>query len=326
MKRRAISFSLFLAMLLSITGTAQAATYGYVDATGLYIRESASTSAKALRCAERGEKLEILRDEGDWYYVRYGVVYGYVASDFVSSSPSGSSSSSSADEDLPDRISDLGDAPATSREGDRGDDVKKLQQALKILGFLKGNCDGIFGEQTLEAVKAFQKSRGLSQDGIAGKVTIKLIFGEDAADADSSSGNSGIKTEKLDWFDGGSSLIPKGTYFDIKDVRTGTVIRVRLLYGSNHLDVEPATKEDTAKLKQVYGGVWSWDRRPVLVKYGSRVIAASMNGMPHGEQAIYDNDFDGQFCIHFLNSKTHGSDKVDADHQYCVNVAAQYTW
>ena len=48
--------------------------------------------------------------------------------------------------------------------------------------------------------------------------------------------------------------------------------------------------------------------------------------MPHGEQAIYDNDFDGQFCIHFLNSKTHGSDKVDADHQYCVNVAAQYTW
>ena len=36
-----------------------------------------------------------------------------------------------------------------------------------------------------------------------------------------------------------------------------------------------------------------------------------MNGMPHGTTTISSNNFDGHFCIHFKNSKTHESDKVD---------------
>lgn len=39
-----------------------------------------------------------------------------------------------------------------------------------------------------------------------------------------------------------------------------------------------------------------------------------MYGVPHNYPAgdtILDNDFYGQFCIHFVNSKTHGSGIVD---------------
>ncbi len=98
------------------------------------------------------------------------------------------------------------------------------------------------------------------------------------------------------------------------------------LYGANHLDAEPLTRDETAKLRQVYGGEWSWDCRPILINYGGHVVAASMNGMPHGDQSIYDNDFDGQFCIHFLNSKTHGTDKVNPNHQTAVNEAIRASW
>lgn len=341
MLRRSIAFMLILACLLPLSGTAYAEEkVGYVTSTGLYIRRSPSTTAEALRCAVNGEALIILREEGDWYYVKYNsVVSGYVSKKFVSlkkpssSTASTSSSSSTISESLPSKVSELGKAPASSKIGDRGNDVKKLQQALKILGFYSGNCDGIFGEQTETAVKKFQKSRSLSQDGIAGKVTIKLLFGEDAADAgsstsasSSSSSSSSTKTEKVSWFSGGNAIIPRGATFTIKDVRTGTTIKCKHLFGANHLDAEPLTKEDTAKLKQVYGGSWSWRRRPVLISYGGRIIAASMNGMPHGEQSIYDNDFDGQFCIHLVGSKTHGSAKVDPDHQAAINEAAKASW
>ncbi len=339
MVRKFFAFALLLANLLAFAGLANAEEkVGYVISTGLYIRRSASTKSEILRCADNGEKLIILREEGDWYYVKYNsVVSGYAAKKFISlKKPATSTSSDSgsakpivavSNESLPSKISDLGDPPATTKSGDRGANVKKLQQALKIIGYYSGSCDGIYGDGTSAAVKKFQKSKGLSQDGVAGKVTINLLFGDRAANDDGSdSSGSGSKTEKLDWYKTGASVIPRGAYFIVKDIRSGVTFKAKHLFGANHLDAEPATKEDTAKLLRIYGGSWSWSRRPVLLSYGSHVLAASMNGMPHGEQSIYDNNFEGQFCIHFLNSKTHGSSKVDPDHQACVNEAAKSSW
>jgi peptidoglycan hydrolase-like protein with peptidoglycan-binding domain len=62
------------------------------------------------------------------------------------------------------------------RYGDKGSNVKKLQQALNELGY--GNSgtsglDGIFGDKTLAAVKKFQKDMGISADGIVGPNTKK---------------------------------------------------------------------------------------------------------------------------------------------------------
>lgn len=57
----------------------------------------------------------------------------------------------------------------------RGDDVRALQRRLNVLGFDPGREDGIFGEQTAQAVRDFQTNVGLQADGIAGATTIDAL-------------------------------------------------------------------------------------------------------------------------------------------------------
>lgn len=59
----------------------------------------------------------------------------------------------------------------TVRKGDRGEVVKLLQEALNAAGFTCGKADGIFGKNTLAAVKSYQKAKGLKVDGIVGPKT-----------------------------------------------------------------------------------------------------------------------------------------------------------
>lgn len=60
---------------------------------------------------------------------------------------------------------------------DKGNNVKKLQNALIELGYLpEGSADGAYGYQTYNAVKAFQKANGLSADGVAGPATLTNLY------------------------------------------------------------------------------------------------------------------------------------------------------
>ena len=207
------------------------------------------------------------------------------------------------------------------RKGATGTAVKTLQTNLKKLGFYTAYVDGSFGATTESAVKTFQRKYGLTADGVAGSATLKKI---ESAVASASSGK--ITTERLDWFNGGKYVIPNGAVFQIKDVSTGLIFSARRQSGGNHMDAEPLTAEDTAILKKINGGTFSWRRRAVLVKYNGHVYAASIYSEPHGTNTILDNNFDGQFCLHFYGSKTHGTDRVDADHQKCVEQAMKATW
>lgn len=56
-------------------------------------------------------------------------------------------------------------------KGCKGDDVKELQKTLIEVGYSlpKYGADGDFGNETLNAVKSFQRDYGLSVDGIYGK-------------------------------------------------------------------------------------------------------------------------------------------------------------
>ena len=51
-----------------------------------------------------------------------------------------------------------------------------LQAYLKSKGYYTGKVDGIAGSLTEKAIKAFQKAKGLSQDGIAGQKTWAAVF------------------------------------------------------------------------------------------------------------------------------------------------------
>ena len=57
----------------------------------------------------------------------------------------------------------------------RGEDIKVLQEALNKLGFNCGKVDGVYGTATQAAVKAYQKAKKLTIDGIVGKQTVTAL-------------------------------------------------------------------------------------------------------------------------------------------------------
>jgi len=61
--------------------------------------------------------------------------------------------------------------------GSIGDDVAQLQIRLYRMGYLNDTCDGIFGNNTKNAVIAYQKAKGLTADGVAGVNTFAKLYG-----------------------------------------------------------------------------------------------------------------------------------------------------
>lgn len=113
-----------------------------------------------------------------------------------------------------------------------------------------------------------------------------------------------------------------GCVATVIDFDTGKTFEVRHLGGSNHADSEPLTPEDTAVMKSLFGGQWSWQKRAILLVVGNRTLAASMSGMPHGVESITDNEFPGHFDLYFLDSRTHNTNSLDPEHQAMVLKAA----
>jgi len=64
---------------------------------------------------------------------------------------------------------------ATYRQGSTGETVRTIQTKLKRWGYYTGAVDGIFGSQTTAAVKYFQRTNGLTADGIVGPATLKAL-------------------------------------------------------------------------------------------------------------------------------------------------------
>ena len=64
---------------------------------------------------------------------------------------------------------------ATYRQGSTGEAVRTIQSKLKNWGYYDGAVDGIYGSQTVRAVKYFQRTNGLKEDGIVGAQTLKAL-------------------------------------------------------------------------------------------------------------------------------------------------------
>lgn len=77
----------------------------------------------------------------------------------------------------PDELAKLvkGDFTRMLKKGMKGEDVRTMQVYLNALGYNCGTADGIFGNKTVEAVKAFQSAEGLTVDGIAGTQTLEML-------------------------------------------------------------------------------------------------------------------------------------------------------
>lgn len=85
---------------------------------------------------------------------------------------------------------DVNTVEALSRYGSRGEEVRTIQTKLKRWGYYNGSIDGIYGSQTLAAVKWFQSKNGLQVDGIAGPKTLAAMGIFNSSSSSSSSSNS----------------------------------------------------------------------------------------------------------------------------------------
>ncbi|AKL96749.1 peptidoglycan-binding protein LysM [Clostridium aceticum] len=128
--------------------------------------------------------------------------------------------------------------------------------------------------------------------------------------------------ELLDWWTEAQYVVPIGKVFIVEDFHTGRRWSMKRTIGANHADVEPLTARDAAIMKEVWGGNYSWNRRPVIVEVDGRRLAASASAMPHDIQYINNNNFQGHSDLYFSNSTRHVDGKRDEAHQRNVLIAA----
>lgn len=67
------------------------------------------------------------------------------------------------------------EASAAVYWGSRGTQVRQVQRKLKQWGYYDGAVDGVFGQETYDAVVYFQKKNGLTADGVVGTKTLNAL-------------------------------------------------------------------------------------------------------------------------------------------------------
>lgn len=96
---------------------------------------------------------------------------------------------------------------ATYRQGFTGQTVTTIQTKLKRWGYYSGEVDGVYGSATVEAVKYFQRTNGLTADGVAGPATLQAL-GIYETDSSGSGGATSEQWASLDCWPGSSRRRP----------------------------------------------------------------------------------------------------------------------
>ena len=135
-----------------------------------------------------------------------------LAGNSSSTNNNGSSSSSSGSTSSAD-----GGYTRTLRRGYTGEDVVRVQNRLKELGYYTKSVDGVYGLGSMAAVKAFQQRNGLQADGLAGRDTFRVLFSSNALAASS--------TPTVEEPEEEESNTPSGSYETLREGATGEAVR-----------------------------------------------------------------------------------------------------
>ena len=169
---RTVAILLAIVLLISMMPEALAVSYtGTINEDKVFFRMKPNTNSDYYTLLKKNTKVTVTGTSGNFYAVSYDGNKGYVMKKFVTLSNAAlkalngtTTSSSSSKYASAKSISALGTPPDYTQKGSSGDSVEKLQQALKIKGYFNGIVDGKYGDITVNAVKAYQKAMGLSQD------------------------------------------------------------------------------------------------------------------------------------------------------------------
>lgn len=312
-------------------------TLGMIRVTGdnVALRNGPGTSYSKAGTASTGDVFYYIDTEDGWFRTKTGYwisrdyakvmtsdeVDDYVGSDSSSSSGSG-----------------------VYKYGSTGSDVLYIQTALKKLGYYSGSLTGHYGNKTTQAVMDFQRDNGLSADGVVGAKTMTKIreayneatSGGSGSSSSGSSSSSGISLHStvydLSWDDYKRAYVraglSRGNTFKLTDLKTGKTFKVYVQSAGYHADVEPATAADTAIMCSIYGvssaNKIGYTRRAMIATIGNYQFVCSMYGEAHGSEVITNNNYDGQFCIHFRDCKTSGTQVVREENQTPIDQAVTY--
>ena len=242
------------------------------------------------------------------------------------SSSSGSSSSGSSSSNNGSDSSTLLNTSVMLQQGSSSSEVLKLQNMLASLGFYTGNKTGNFGALTADAVMAYQKSKGLTADGIAGKKTLAAInadySGKGSTSAGTTNGTTAPSTQTAgnviyENFYNWRRNYANGEYCTVYDFSTGYSWKLRIMTKDAHMDAEPATAEDTAIMLKAFGGKTTWTPKAVWVTFSD----GKTHDVPHSPQHLSNNNFNGHLCVHFPISmeKAQSIGPYATSHQEAIN-------
>ena len=297
-----------------------------ITGNSVNFRKGPGTNYSVIKSFSKGTQVNFISQENNWIKVNYNGTVGYVFSQYVSNKTTT-------------------DNPST----DNNTSITLKYVTGNSVNFRKGpgtnySVIGSFSKGTqVEFISNEGNWAKIKHNGTIGYISNNYLSSTKPTEPTKPE----IQGEVLfpDWFKGGQDILVRDDYasnlnnaFTVEDYKTGKTFKVIRTGGTSHADVEPLTAADTATMKSIWGG-FNWTRRPILVHINGKIYGASMSGMPHsgldsepareytsknrsdnyGAGINYDsvknNDADGHVDIHFLNSKTHGSDRLDTAHQ-----------
>lgn len=285
------------------------------------IREEASSSATKMGSASKGEVFYYIDTKSNWFQIQSGY---WIHKDYVEVM---------SETEVEDYLGSGSYAGGTYAEGDTGSMVLWIQESLKELDYYKGELSGHYGSKTKEAVRKFQRDHDISADGVAGPKTIAKLTEEISKDYASGAGTALYNAQifNVDW----NTMKSKGVISNtltLTDISKGLSFNVKVQSTGNHADVEPLTANDTKVLCSLYGAANAaqlesgnmYQRRAVVVtNTAGQQFVGSIYAIPHGQDTVSGNDFDGQFCLHFKGSTVHdGGGSIQESQNHQAKIAA----
>lgn len=303
-------------------------TLGMIKVTGdnVALRYSPSKDAEKVGSADKGDTFYYIDTVAGWFQTKSGY---WISSSYATVLK---------DDEIDDYVSS-GSSSTTYQLYSTGSTVLFIQTALETLNYYDAELTGHFGPKTEAAVKKFQKDNGLNNDGVVGAKTLEKLsekyyakIGNTAAGAYNATiyniswpTNYNTTFQKLGFVRGSEKArlmdIATGLEFDIYVQSTN----------KNHADVEPLTASDTATMCRIYNvstaGQIPWNRRAMVLTIGGYQFVCSIYGEGHGQDNKPNNNYPGQFCVHFngsnINSGDGGSVPDSSNHQAIIKDAVE---
>ena len=218
----------------------------------------------------------------------------------------------------------FGEEEQPMKQGDKGEEVVRVQTRLFDLGFYTYKPTGSFQTVTRSAVVAYQVASGIMSDGTVGAETLQGLFSRNAKRVDfhaqipltfTAQGAITQKGDAVSW----NEIKPKlaaGEKYRLINAATGEDVTLIFDSGENHaefgLPVYAYERSPVVRmLNKWLGETNSVYKCAVLLELDGQRIAASMQW--NGERRV---------CVYFTGSRSHVLGLPDVEHESNVKKAA----